>query len=119
MRIWRRVVIVLMVVATALLFYRWWQSASSRAERRPEGARDLGDTERLAARAARPPAPARGRRGGGSGNDEPGPTLDRAKADRMREEIRALLAEAGPLGVVGGGGGGAGGAGGRARSRRA
>ena len=101
MRIWRRVVIVLMVVATALLFYRWWQSASSRAERRPEGARDLGDTERLAARAARPPGSAPGQQGGGGGNDEPGPTLDRAKADRMREEIRALLAEAGPLGLMG------------------
>jgi hypothetical protein len=101
MRIWRRVVVVLMVVATALLFYRWWQSASSRAERRPEGARDLGDTERLAARAARPPGLAPGQQGGGSGNDEPGPKLDRAKADKMREEIRALLAEAGPLGLMG------------------
>jgi hypothetical protein len=102
MRTWRRVVIVGMVVATALLFWRWWQSASSRAEPRPQSTRDPGETERLAARAARPPGAGAGDPGGGNGNDEPGPKLDRAKADRMREEIRALLAEAGPLGLLGG-----------------
>ncbi len=102
MRTWRRVVTVLMVVATAALFWRWWESASSRAEPRPSSTRDPGETERLAARAARPTGLPSGDPRGGGGNEEPGPTLDRAKADRMRDEIRALLAEAGPLGLLGG-----------------
>jgi hypothetical protein len=69
MRTWRRVVIAAVVLATAFLLYRWWQQTSSRADRH---ARRAGD----------PPA---------------SPKLDRALADRMREQIRALLAEAGPM----------------------
>ncbi len=101
MRTWRRVVVVVMVVASALLFYRWWQAASLRAAERPHGAGEPEEKEPLAAGGTRPA-------GAGGGHDEPSPgqeppvpPLDRARADRMREEIRALLAEAGTL--LGGG----------------
>jgi hypothetical protein len=95
MRAWRRIVIVAVVLATALLFYRWWQMASSRAEHRPASAGGPGPEE------SADPATA-GERHGAGGPLDPGggpgtPTLDRAKADRMREQIRALLAKAGPL----------------------
>jgi hypothetical protein len=101
MRTWRRLVIVGMVVATALLFYRWWQAASSRAQAPPRTTATTEDPDLLLAGGVRP-----GSEGTPPGNPEPhgeptGPKLDRAKADRMREEIRALLAEAGPLGLMG------------------
>jgi hypothetical protein len=91
-----------MVAATALLFYRWWQSASSRAQRPPRTTAATEDPDLLAAGGMRP-----GSGGAGPGDPEhgdgpSGPKLDRARADRMREEIRALLAEAGPLGLMGG-----------------
>jgi hypothetical protein len=89
MRTWRRIVIAVVVVATALLFYRWWQSASSRAERRPHERLDEPESESVPAPAGQPPA-AHPSTGGL-------PKLDRAKADQMREQIRALLAEAGPV----------------------
>jgi len=89
MRTWRRIVIAVVVVATALLFYRWWQSASSRAERRPHEPIDEPESDSVPAPATQLPA-ARTSTGGV-------PKLDRAKADQMREQIRALLAEAGPL----------------------
>jgi len=101
MRTWRRVVIVVMVVATGLLFYRWWQSASSRAAQRPHGAGDTEEAEPAAARAPHPPGPPPREQGGGNGNGEAGPTLDRARADRMREELHALFAEAGALALMG------------------
>ena len=90
MRTWRRVVIAVVVVATALLFYRWWQSASSRAERRPRA--EVGEAESHS-------LPTSAAQAGDPEQDRPrtGPRLDREKADRMREQIRALVAEAGPL----------------------
>jgi len=84
-----------MVVATALLFYRWWQAASSRAQAPPRTAASTEDPDLLLAGGVRP----------GTEGTPPGealPKLDRARADRMREEIRALLAEAGPLALLGG-----------------
>jgi hypothetical protein len=95
MRTWRRVVIAVMVVATALLFYRWWRAASARAGRPPHETPENDEPEPAAARSPHPPGAPPREQGGGSGNGETGPTLDRAKADRMREEIRALLADAG------------------------
>lgn len=97
MRTWRRLVILGMVVATAFLFYRWWQSASSRAQAPPRTTAATEDPDLLAAGGTRPgsggAAPGEPR----SGDSPPVPPLDRARADRMREEIRALLAEAGTL----------------------
>jgi hypothetical protein len=101
MRTWRRVVIAVMVVATALLFYRWWQAASSKAAPRGQAAAEDDEATPAAARAPHPPGPPPREQGGGNGSGEPGPTLDRAKADRMREELHALFAEAGVLGLMG------------------
>jgi hypothetical protein len=97
MRTWRRVVIVLAVLGTAFLFYRWWQTASSRAQPRPHGDLDPGPEQTLGASAGQPPGP-----GTHAGDTAPaegrsGPPMDRARADRMREQIRALFAEAGPM----------------------
>jgi hypothetical protein len=44
MRTWRRVVIAAAILGTAFLFYRWWQSASARAQRRPQSVLDPDDT---------------------------------------------------------------------------
>jgi len=97
MRTWRRLVVVAMVVASALLFYRWWQGASSRAEQRPHGEGEPGEREPLAAGGTRPAGAGGGHDEPSQGQEPPVPLLDRARADRMREEIRALLAEAGTL----------------------
>jgi hypothetical protein len=102
MRTWRRVVIAVMVVATALLFYRWWQAASSKA--RPN--RVLEDTVVDGVLRQSPAATAGGAAGraGAPEHEEPseGPKLDRARADKMRAELHALFAEAGPLVLLGG-----------------
>ena len=97
MRTWRRVVIAAVVLATAFLLYRWWQTTSARGERRARRAVEDDETQE--------PEPAAGRLAagshGGDGTSHAGapasPRLDRARADEMRERIRALLAEAGPL----------------------
>jgi hypothetical protein len=102
MRIWRRAVILAMVVATALLFYRWWQAASSRAQAPPRTTAATEDPDLLAAGGTRAGSGGAAPGEPGSGDSPSGPKLDRAKADKMREEIRALLAEAGPLGLLGG-----------------
>jgi hypothetical protein len=101
MRTWRRVVIAVMVVATALLFYRWWQSASSRAAQRPRGSVDSEEPEPAAGREPHPPGSPPREQSGGNRNGEAGPYVDRARADKMREQIRALFAEAGALGLLG------------------
>jgi hypothetical protein len=101
MRTWRRAVIAVVLVATALLFYRWWQSASARAERRPHGAGNPEQTEPSASRPSQSAGASPREQGGGSVHGDDSPKLDRARADRMREELRALLAEAGALGLMG------------------
>jgi hypothetical protein len=101
MRTWRRAVTVLVVLATAFLFYRWFENMSSRAAPRA-GALDEGDDPSTAPgpraphlAAKRPPPP-------GAPSAEPAaPVLDRAKADKMREELHALFAEAGVLALGG------------------
>lgn len=101
MRTWRRLVIAVVVLATALLLVRWWQTASTRATRRAPAADDPGDPEPAAAQAAALPAGERPAPAG-DGSGAPGlPKLDRAKADRMREELHALFAEAGVLALGG------------------
>ena len=101
MRTWRRLVIMLAVVGTAFLFYRWWQGASARADRRDQGASDLDEGQARIAAESR--AGGAGARGGAPENGEgrSGPKLDRARADKMREQIRAFLAEGGPVGLLG------------------
>jgi hypothetical protein len=96
MRTWRRLVIAAVALGTVLLFYRWWQTASSRAERRPRNEPGSDETA--------DPATAGDRQGTGRGEGDRDPDkghdvplLDRQRADRMREQIRALLAEAGTL----------------------
>jgi hypothetical protein len=99
------VVIAAAILGTAFLFYRWWQSASARAERRPQSALDPDDP---ASSATSEPRRASGSAGSGDPNHDDarsGPTLDRARADRMREQIRGFLAEAGPAGLVAAAGG--------------
>jgi len=99
MRTWRRAVVVLMVVATALLAYRWWERASSKAQRRSGAAMaESQDDEPNTGAAAAVPAPNESSLDAGVSH---GPKLDRAQADRMREAIRGLLAEAGVLGMSG------------------
>jgi hypothetical protein len=95
MRTWRIVVVVAFVLGTGFLFYRWWQVASSKAERRHGGQGEPDES-------AQPAALGMGAGGGQGGQgaaaasaEHEGPPLDRAKADRMREQIRALLADAG------------------------
>jgi hypothetical protein len=94
MRTWRRLVVAAVALATVLLFYRWWQAASSRAERHPRHEPEpSGDPATAGDRQGAERGP--GDRDPGGGHDAP--PLDRQKADRMREQIRALLAEAGTL----------------------
>jgi hypothetical protein len=100
MRTWRRVVIAAAILGTAFLFYRWWQSASARVQRRPESALDPDDsvpslTAAAATRTTRSDPEAPDPAGARSS-----PTLDRARADRMRQQIHAFLAEAGPWGLA-------------------
>jgi hypothetical protein len=99
MRTWRRLVVVLMVVATALLAYRWWEGASSKAQRRSGAAMTESQDEEpnTGAAAALPPT----HESVDAGVSHGAPKLDRAQADRMRDAIRALLAEAGVLGESG------------------
>jgi hypothetical protein len=101
MRAWRRLVIALVVLATAFLLRQWWESASSRVVRRAPGASDPYEPPQAAPTR---PAPA-GAQGAARGSDvadgRAGPTLDRAKADRMREELHALFAEAGVFALAG------------------
>ncbi len=101
MRTWRRLVTVLLIAATALLAYRWWERASSKAQRRSPAAtaEDQDEEPTTGAAAAAAPAPHDSSRDAGVSHG--GPKLDRAQADRMREAIRSLLAEAGVLGVSG------------------
>jgi hypothetical protein len=90
MRTWRRFVVALFVLGTGFLFYRWWTNASERGSRRAPSTDEPSGVD----------APAS--TGASSSGPSPGPVLDRTKADRMREEIRALLAEAGaPSGASG------------------
>jgi hypothetical protein len=101
MRTFRRLVVALVVVATALLLVRWWQTASSRVAKRGAAAAEPGDPEPPAAQGASPsPGPRQAPAGDGSGGPAL-PKLDRAKADRMREELHALFAEAGVLALAG------------------
>ncbi len=86
--------IAVVALATVLLFYRWWQAASSRAERH---SRHEPEPEQSGN-----PATAGDRQGAGRGpmdrnlgGGHDAPPLDRQRADRMREQIRALLAETG------------------------
>lgn len=100
MRTWRRLVVALVIAGTALLLYRWWQAASSRTRHHAAAAAANDDPETT------PGGPAGGSLAaqGSPLEEKPphgGPKLDRARADRMREEIRALLAEAGVLGLAG------------------
>ena len=100
MRTWRRLVVVLMVVATGLLAYRWWERASSKAQRHGAAAMaESQDEEPNAGAAAAVPAPHESLLDAGVSHGKP--RLDRAQADRMREAIRNLLAEAGVLGGSG------------------
>jgi len=96
MRSWRLITTVLVIVATAYLLYRWWDRVSSRPQRaaRPAALEDDPEVATTSTAATRSPGP--GAAEGGSR-----PMLDRARADQMREEIRALLAEAGVLGLAG------------------
>jgi hypothetical protein len=97
MRTWRRVVIAAVVLATAFLLYRWWQQTSSRADRRAHRTDEPGEPEPQATEGARSPGARHGSGEAQHGDPAASPKLDRALADRMREQIRALLAEAGPL----------------------
>ena len=100
MRAWRRVVVILVIAVTAALLYRWWQAASSKGQRRGSPAAANDDTEVIAPGAAG--ASSSSREGVlDAGTQHAGPKLDRAQADRMREAIHALLAEAGVLGLAG------------------
>lgn len=100
MRAWRRFVIVLVIAATAALFYRWWQTASSKAQRRVLPAAANDEPESAAEATAGPSFPTRENTADASAQ-RAGPKLDRAQADRMRQAIRALLIEAGALGLAG------------------
>jgi hypothetical protein len=75
MRTWRYGVMAAAVSATALLFYTW-RSASAHAHPRVHG---------------------------GPEQEEPAPAeqLDLARADAMREQLRALFSEVGPVGRMG------------------
>ena len=97
MRTWRGLVIAVMVVLAFGFFYRWWRTASERAERRPHGTEEPEEPEPAVTLEPRPPAAALRRNGLPPAEPAPGPKLDRARADKMREEIRALLADAGML----------------------
>jgi hypothetical protein len=101
MRTWRRFVIALVVLATAFLLYRWWQNANARAQRRAPGAGDLDEPPQAAATAAAPPATHMAANAGEGAEGRSGPKLDRARADKMREELHALFAEAGVLALAG------------------
>ncbi|HEY3819386.1 MAG TPA: AgmX/PglI C-terminal domain-containing protein [Polyangiaceae bacterium] len=101
MRTWRRLVTMGMVVVTAFLFYRWWQAASSRAQAPPRTTAATEDPDLLQAGGTRSGAGGAAPGEAASSESPSGPKLDRARADKMREEIRALLAEAGPLGLMG------------------
>jgi hypothetical protein len=97
MRTWRRVVIAGVILATAFLLYRWWQATSARGERHARRAVDDDETQEPASPGGRLAAGSHEDRAAGQGAPTGSPKLDRAKADEMRERIRALLAEAGPL----------------------
>lgn len=90
-------VIATVALATMLLFYRWWQMASSRAERHERGGAQPDDGADPTKTGEHQGGAPRGGGGPDPGNGRVGPQLDREKADRMREAIRALLTEAGPL----------------------
>jgi len=97
MRTWRRVVIALVVLATAFLLYRWWEQTSSRGDRRAHRTEESGDPEPVAMHGSGSLAAGAGSSEARRGDPTASPKLDRALADRMRERIRALLAEAGPV----------------------
>lgn len=99
MRAWRRLVILLMILATGLLAYRWWERASSKAQRHGAAAIDESHDEDPTGGAPAFPTPRESSLDAGVSHGAP--KLDRAQADRMREAIRALLAEAGVLGASG------------------
>jgi hypothetical protein len=101
MRGWRRLVVLLVIAATAGLLYRWWQTASSRARRASTPSANGEDDDPTGTGSAAGAAFAAAEKSSGSGAAHGGPKLDRAQADRMREEIRALLAEAGVLALAG------------------
>lgn len=100
MRVWRRLVVILVIAATAVLLYRWWQMEASSGQRRGSPASANDDPEGIATGGTGAFLPAR-ERVTDAGTQHGGPKLDRAQADRMREAIRALLAEAGVLGLAG------------------
>lgn len=102
MRTWRGLVIAVMVVLAFGFFYRWWRTASERAERRPHATQEPEEPEPAVTLDPRPPAAALRRNGLPPPEPPPGPKLDRAQADRMRAELHALFAEAGPLALMGG-----------------
>jgi hypothetical protein len=97
MRTWRLVVIAAVLFATAFLLHRWWQQTSSRADRRAHRTDEPDESEPQAATGSRSLASGHGGAGAQPGDAPASPKLDRALADRMREQIRALLAEAGPM----------------------
>jgi hypothetical protein len=98
MRAWRRFVTLLVIAATAVLFYRWWQTATSKAHGHSAPLAANDDPEPIATGEA---AFAARENPSDAGPPRSGPKLDRAQADRMREAIRALLTEAGVLGLAG------------------
>jgi hypothetical protein len=100
MRAWRRLVVLLVIAATAALLYRWWQATSSKAQRRSSPAA-AGDDDDVSATGAAGASFAARESVTDASAAHGGPKLDRAQADRMREAIRALLAEAGALGLAG------------------
>jgi hypothetical protein len=88
-RTWRRAVVILFVIATAFLLYRWWEAARMRKADRSRAGEEADDD-------VAPATTGETARGAVAASAKPGlPQLDRAKADRMREQIRSLLAEGG------------------------
>jgi hypothetical protein len=102
MRTWRRVVIAAFVLCTGLLFYRWWSVASTRAGRAAAREREVEQDERPGGPAERATTASPQAGEGEHGEGAAGSKLDRARADRLREQIRAVFAEAGALGWMGG-----------------
>lgn len=101
MRTWRRLVLLVVIAATAALLYRWWLAASSKTHRAsPRSSTSDGD-EPTGGTATATTGLAATEKVSDSGATHTGPKLDRAQADRMREEIRSLLVEAGVLALAG------------------
>jgi hypothetical protein len=89
-------VVVVLALAGVLLLWRWWSMASERVARHAAGV--PAESDEASGDDGKGTLSA-----GGGGGEPAAPKLDRAKADAMRAQIRALLAQAAAEAAAAGG----------------